>query len=298
MKNKASLIVLILIIVAATYFYIVYRESAGETPIIIVQYSCNQGKTITASYYSGQTPPPRPGEPPTPTGYVKIDLSDGRMMTLNQTISADGTRYADIDESFVFWSKGDGALVLENGEEKSYTGCIALAPDPQGLLPQTYSNGTVGFSVRYPICYILNSDYSYAELGPGKKISGVKFTIDPKIASGTNLSTDSYISVEYIPQVKTCEADMFFQFAQYEKSDVTDNGVTYSSVASTIGAAAGNRYEETVWAFPDTNPCLTVRYFVHYGVIENYPPGAVTEFNRSALLSQFDAIRRSVRIAQ
>lgn len=62
--------------------------------------------------------------PPIPSGSVKIILSDGRTFNLPQTISADGGRYANSDESFVFWSKGDGAMVLENNIEKNYMGCV------------------------------------------------------------------------------------------------------------------------------------------------------------------------------
>ncbi|HOX29753.1 MAG TPA: MliC family protein [Candidatus Paceibacterota bacterium] len=87
-------------------------------------YSCDGDKTIKASFYKGETIEVKPGEPPVPTGSVKIVLSDGRNYDLPQTISANGGRYANADESFVFWSKGDAAIVLENGVEKDYTGCV------------------------------------------------------------------------------------------------------------------------------------------------------------------------------
>ena len=71
--------------------------------------------------------------------------------------------------------------------------------------------------------------------------------------------------------------------------------MTYS-VASSTGAAAGNRYEETVYALPGTNHCIAVRYFIHYGVIENYPVGLVREFDKKSLLKEFDTIRRTLNI--
>jgi len=89
-----------------------------------VMYICNNNKTINASFYKGKTKLVKPGEPPIPSGSMKIVLSDGRSFDLPQTISADGSRYANTDESFIFWSKGDGALVLENNIEKNYRGCI------------------------------------------------------------------------------------------------------------------------------------------------------------------------------
>jgi membrane-bound inhibitor of C-type lysozyme len=55
--------------------------------------------------------------PPTPGGSVKLVLSDGREMTLKQTISADGARYANADESVVFWNVGNGATYTEGNED-------------------------------------------------------------------------------------------------------------------------------------------------------------------------------------
>jgi membrane-bound inhibitor of C-type lysozyme len=46
---------------------------------------------------------------------VILNLSDGRVITLPQTISASGARYANVDESFVFWNKGDTSFVDESG---------------------------------------------------------------------------------------------------------------------------------------------------------------------------------------
>jgi membrane-bound inhibitor of C-type lysozyme len=301
MRTAIKIIAILLIIIIAAVFVLwkIHKPSpASNQPIATVLYSCNGNKTITASYYQGAVAPaPAPGQPPTPTGSVSLTLSDGRTMTLAQTISADGIRYANADESFVFWSKGNGVLVQENGQEKSYMGCIAVAPNPDGGLPQIYSDSANGFSIRLPAGYTVDESYQYQELGPGKSISGVKFTISTSTAAGTNLAPDSYVSVEEIPNVQNCAAALFLDPQQVATSTLTDDGTTYS-VASSTGAGAGNRYEETVYALPGTNPCVAIRYFIHYGVIDNYPAGMVQEFNQSELLATFDAIRRTLTITQ
>ncbi|HWH07113.1 MAG TPA: MliC family protein [Candidatus Paceibacterota bacterium] len=53
---------------------------------------------------------------------VVIMLSDGRTLTLPQTIAASGIRYANEDESIVFWSKGETAFLEENGAQ-TYAEC-------------------------------------------------------------------------------------------------------------------------------------------------------------------------------
>jgi membrane-bound inhibitor of C-type lysozyme len=262
-----------------------------------VSYACDAGKTIDAAYTDGESKPAaEAGQPPVPGGSVALTLSDGRAMTLPQTISGSGIRYANADESVVFWSKGNGAFITENNVQ-TFSGCLQVAADP-GNLSKVYESGSQGFSLRYPAAFTADSKYIYQALGPGKDIGGVKFTIDPALAAGTNLGADSYISVEEVPKAENCSADLFLDQSQGGKAaTVTDNGVTYS-VASTTGAGAGNRYEETVYAIPGTNPCMAVRYFIHYSALENYPAGTVKQFDESALKSTFDSIRHTLVIGQ
>lgn len=281
MKITRNEIIAIIIVLIVAAFVVMHKKSPVVTePVTTISYSCDSGKSIVAIY----------GEKS-----AAITLSDGRAMTLKQTVSASGVRYANPDESFIFWSKGNGALVLENNKEKSYIGCIMIAPEPAGAsLPQIYSKGSEGFSIRLPADYKANESYTYKLLGPRQDVLGVKFTIASSMATGTNLSNDSYISVEEIPDVTSCAAERFID--QPSKSHtIIENGTTYS-VASSTDAAAGNRYEETVYAISGTNPCIAIRYYIHYGVIGNYPKGKVKEFDMKALVSQFDAIRRTLVI--
>jgi hypothetical protein len=51
------------------------------------------------------------------TGSNRVDLSlpDGRKLSLAQVLSASGARYANADESIVFWNKGRTAFLQESG---------------------------------------------------------------------------------------------------------------------------------------------------------------------------------------
>ena len=73
-------------------------------------------------------------------------------------------------------------------------------------------------------------------------------------------------------------------------------GAAYS-VARRTDAGAGNRYRETVWAVPGTNPCLGVRALVHWTVLQNYPPGAVRAFDDEGLTATFDAMLGTLVVA-
>jgi membrane-bound inhibitor of C-type lysozyme len=134
-KNLVPILVILVMLVVAGIgiWYASKISNINSAPSLITKatYNCDGNKTITAAFYEGKTVAVQPGQPPIPTGSVKLVLSDGRNMDLSQTISADGARYANSDESFVFWSKGDGALFLENNAEKNYTNCVVTGTNTE-----------------------------------------------------------------------------------------------------------------------------------------------------------------------
>ena len=175
----------------------------------------------------------------------------------------------------------------------------------QQSLPQAYSNKALGFSIHLPVDYTVDESFQSPAFGSDKNISGIKFTIPASMATGTNLSAETYLSVEEMPQTNQsalgCLPTPFLRGDDFLGTTtilaLVDGGRTYS-VASSSDAAAGNRYEEIVYTLHDTSAsrrtCIAVRYFIHYSRIENYPAGAVREFDKTSLISQFDAIRRTM----
>lgn len=93
-------------------------------PVATIQYSCAQGKSLTAEYFDGPTRTAPDGRP-IPGGRVVLTLAEGKKLTLAQTPSGSGIRYANDDESFVFWSKGDTAFVEEGPSQTvTYQDCV------------------------------------------------------------------------------------------------------------------------------------------------------------------------------
>ena len=171
-------------------------------------------------------------------------------------------------------------------------GSKAAPAAPQVAVDTRSSYATSTYSVKYPNDFILNAPYAYGAFGPKKPIYGAKFIIPGTMATGTNLSADSGVSVEQLPRAKRCTGDIYLQ-ANVVARDIIENGTEYSFASST-GAAAGNRYEEDVYALATSSPCTAVRYFIHSAAIENFPAGTVREFDRGALLTEFDKIRASL----
>ena len=85
----------------------------GDPVISDVTFACDAGKTVRGIFHQNG---------------VQLLLSDGRNMTVPHAISASGARYANDDESFVFWNKGNTAFVTEGTGANStttYANCVA-----------------------------------------------------------------------------------------------------------------------------------------------------------------------------
>jgi membrane-bound inhibitor of C-type lysozyme len=125
-------LVVVIAVVAAAWFYMartaVAPESAESTGTTdenaenaggasengsTYVFSCDAGKSITATFY------------PDNDTQVDLVLSDGRTLSVPHAISASGARYANEDESFVFWNKGNTAFITEGSEATTtYENCV------------------------------------------------------------------------------------------------------------------------------------------------------------------------------
>jgi putative hemolysin len=88
------------------------READAESTTVRASFTCDAGKNVAAIFTNG------------PRSSVALVLSDGRKVSLPQAMSGSGARYANGDESFVFWNKGNTAFIEENGKT-TYSGCVA-----------------------------------------------------------------------------------------------------------------------------------------------------------------------------
>ena len=121
--SPASLVIPSLILVAAAMAMPVEsaptagtqadNQVAANARTIDAFFVCDAGKTVKAIFTNGPD-----------NSNVLLMLSDGRELTLPQARSASGARYANADESVVFWNKGDTAFIEESGRT-TYSGCAA-----------------------------------------------------------------------------------------------------------------------------------------------------------------------------
>lgn len=105
MTSRSSITTFTILAIAA----LLTLPALAETPVATATFKCQGGKSIEATFYASS---------------VSLTLSDGRSLTVPQAMSGSGARYANKDETFVFWNKGDTAFVTEGNDGKdTYSGC-------------------------------------------------------------------------------------------------------------------------------------------------------------------------------
>ncbi len=128
MNNKlwGGIIITVLAIIALVIAH-AYTPAVGPTRIEVknevIFYDQATGEAVPVTF--------------TKNGVIFISTKLGTMM-LPQTISADGARYANEDESIVLWNKGDSIFITQNGTIV-FSGSIGVPPmisaKPAGKLP-------------------------------------------------------------------------------------------------------------------------------------------------------------------
>jgi len=134
--NKSILfiwLVLIILVLAGVYFIVINRseklvpvnnnsiekniaistDNDDTAEIILAKFFCQDDRFIDATFNNGNE------------DSVELLLSDGRNLTLPRAISASGARYANDDESFVFWNKGNTAFIEEN-DQMTFVDCVTM----------------------------------------------------------------------------------------------------------------------------------------------------------------------------
>jgi membrane-bound inhibitor of C-type lysozyme len=112
-------------------------SSAASSTLNTVVFQCDNNKSITAGFDMAND------------AQVQLALSDGRQMSLPHAVSADGARYANSDESIVFWNVGTTAFMQENGTT-TFANCAIQDNPAAATTTVTYRNNTYGFLLNYP----------------------------------------------------------------------------------------------------------------------------------------------------
>jgi hypothetical protein len=112
MKKIIGYSILTVVVVCGLFFAYTQKIKEGDsgTEVASVVFTCEANKTIGAIFYKDS---------------VRITLSDGRKMILPQVVSGSGARYANTNESVVFWNKGNTSFIEEK-DNTTFKNCVDI----------------------------------------------------------------------------------------------------------------------------------------------------------------------------
>ncbi len=226
---------------------------------------------------------------------VALSLSDGRQMTLPQTISASGARYAS--DTLVFWNEGDNAFITE-GDATTYSNCISGIEKSIDVNTTSFTDTSKLFSFSFPNQFSLFGEAGYSQDWAEESTS-----------SGLQLA-EIYIPKTFMPQTNFGDAKFTIgvsgdpdavsqclvpEFPNMEKvSLATINGIQFTKITFS-DAGAGNLYDTTSYRVVRGGECYAIEYTIHSGNIENYPVGAVTAFDESKVQTILESMAQSFK---
>ena len=296
MKSYAWIIIALL--VAALAVYALMRAPQGSpgggtastTSEITATFYCGAGNTIQATFASRS---------------VALILSDGRPFSLPQTISGSGARYESTTTGadIVFWNKGDGATMTASATTTDFRNaeCTAARIEPSstsGL--DTYTDQSRTFTFAFPTAFSpAGTEQGYSTAwSAGATTTGMqlaKIDVSRSFEPGTNFANAWFmVGTSADPSaVATCLTNPV-PYPNASTTNATIGGVPFTELTYG-GAGAGNRYDTTSYRTVKDGECYAVEYTIHYGVFENYPPGAVRRFDEAKVQAALDAIAQSFR---
>jgi hypothetical protein len=157
-------------------------------------------------------------------------------------------------------------------------------------VPNTiYANTQFGFTLQYP-SVATSSNVDYGGYLPLTQTSIASFTLPRSMFAGTNLGEAGvYVGSTSTPSIVSQCLQASKENGETLVGTSTINGVDFMEATST-GVGAGNIYEETVYRRLAGNACLEITELLHSGNIDNYPSGAVVQFDKATYQGILDAI--------
>lgn len=256
---------------------------AGESKTYIIK--AMKGQMMSTSVLAGNDPGV--------WGYFPMEVK-----------GADGTVLCPVEVNYEcdFWrgklpdTQNYFITVKAAGDLTDFTLRVAVNPPGQSEQTFQYKNPATGLKLSY-------SD----QFAPASFPSSANNKIIPELVLefiDTNSYTKTNLSEAYFlfgsssdPQMVSTCTDAYQSGGGPEEPDgnVVVNGINFVRSLSS-GVGAGNYYEQEIYRVAKNNMCYEAIYFIHYTNIGNYTPGAVTEFDRDALMKKFNKILSTITI--
>lgn len=161
----------------------------------------------------------------------------------------------------------------------------------------TSKNTALGYELSYPKGAMMYKAGTVAETGmlnPNKKIKKDRFVVTSDYTKGTNLASDSGVTIEVYDSTQLCQAEYVPENFTAAPS-VTINGNTFS-VATSEGVGAGNLYRHQLYKTIKDGKCYVAIAITHSTSVGAYPVGEVTEYNKAELMEIYNKVIATFKV--
>lgn len=282
-------IIVVLIGIGLYFVYVPVAPPSTAPSSSLVTFYCGNGNTIAAQFA---------------TSSVALTLSDGQTYTLPQTRSGSGIRYeasSTNNGTLVFSSKGAYASLTNTASttDLRYQTCTAAHVThsaASGL--ETYADQSKTFTFTFPSAFSVSGvpvgyGLSWAENATTTGMELARIDVPQSYEPGTNFGGAWFtVGASSAPTALASCLKNVSGMPGATTTSVTINGTTFTKMHS-VGAGAGNRYDTTSYRTIHNSECYAVEYTIHYGVLQNYPRGAVQPFNQQKVQNALEGIVQS-----
>lgn len=158
---------------------------------------------------------------------------------------------------------------------------------------QTYHNSSYGIEFQYPeTMQFVTSTYAMLD----NKVAELQIpqTDYPNTNFGDAAFSVSTVSATSLDQCLKMNAP---ENGDGFKTQTNVNGRTFYMTKSS-GAAAGNRYDSTVYRTLVNQTCYELLETIHTSAIENYPAGTVSSVDPTPIQAKLDSVLNTFQINQ
>ncbi len=287
------LFIIIAVIGLGLYFvYVPTVPSGGLAPKgVPVTFYCGNGNTIVAKFA---------------TSSVRLALSSGARYVLPQTVSGSGVRYAASTtgtSAFVFTNEGASASLTDTASTtdlrfETCTAAHVVATPASGF--ESYADQPRTFTFTFPNAFTVSGvpagyGLSWAENATSTGMELARVDVPQSYEPGTNFGGAWFtVGASSVPAALASCLQGTSGAPGATTTRVTIGSATFTKMHS-IGAGAGNRYDTTSYRVIHDHACYAVEYTIHYGILENYPPGAVRPFDEQKVRNALESIAHSFK---
>jgi hypothetical protein len=226
---------------------------------------------------------------------MSVSVFEGHMITIQGKDGTFLTPPGNNGSDSQFWrgilpTTQDYLITVDPLMDEDFRLRVTINPPGQAEQIFEYNNPQYQLGFNYSDSFAPTT-YPYIDQQRGAPALVLNF-IDSAFYDTTNLA-EAYFVLNIFDDpniIADCSQPSFPQ--EQAQGQETFGGYVFDK-STAGGVATGNIYELTIYRTVQKNACIEIVFFIHFSNIGNFTPGAVTEFDRDALLQKLTDVLKT-----